>query len=209
MNYYYKTISFGLLGWKSLYNLFSEQREISMAPLMLEKKAYSENLSAARKIFFEYGDFIYGVIRFTIKDEIEVEDVFHDIFLHFISKPVPKDVRNIKCFLYKVVSDKTKDAIRKIDRYNRRVQRYGRRWCCYDETEPYDSLIEREETAKMFSLMRKNLSPQEATAITLRYYHDNKISSVAQKMGIQKRSVSRYISVGLKKVRAVMKINEG
>jgi RNA polymerase sigma factor (sigma-70 family) len=166
-------------------------------------------MNSARKIFLEYGDFIYGVIRFNIRDKFEAEDVYHDIFLHLISKPMPKDIRNMKCFLYKVVSDRTKDAIRKIDRYNRRVQRYAQNSHHYDKTEPENSMIDREETEKMFSLMQKSLSPKEAKAITLRYINDEKISSVAQKMGIQKRSVSRYISVGLKKVRAVMKANEG
>jgi len=180
-----------------------------MAPIMLEKEACLANMNAARKIFFEYGDFIYGVIRFNIRDEFEAEDVFHDIFLHLISKPIPKDVRNMKCFLYKVVLDRTKDVVRKIDRYNRRIQRYARSSRYYDETEPENAVIEREETEKMFRLIRKNLSPQEATAIKLRYFHDNKISGVAHKMGIRKRSVSRYISVGLKKVRAVMKTAEG
>jgi DNA-directed RNA polymerase specialized sigma subunit len=70
-------------------------------------------------------------------------------------------------------------------------------------------VIDKEETEKMLNLMQKNLSAKEAEAITLRYFNEDKISHVAQKMGIQKRSVSRYISVGLKKVRAVMKTNEG
>ncbi|MHC4843815.1 MAG: RNA polymerase sigma factor [Planctomycetota bacterium] len=180
-----------------------------MAHIFLEKNACSKNMNSAKKIFSEYGDFIYGVIRFNIRNEFEAEDVYHDIFLHLISKPLPKDIRNMKCFLYKVVSDRIKDAMRKIDRYNRRIQRYAQNSIRYDTAEPEDPVIDREETEKMFSLMQKNLSPKEAKAITLRYIKDDKISSVAEKMGIQKRSVSRYISVGLKKVRAVMKANEG
>jgi RNA polymerase sigma factor (sigma-70 family) len=180
-----------------------------MAPIFLEKDACLKNMSNARKLFIEYGDFIYGVIRFNIKDEFEAEDVFHDIFLYFVSKPMPKDIRNMKCFLYRVVSDKTKDAIRRIDRYNRRIQRYAQDLQFYDEREPEHSAIDKEETEKMFTLMRKKLSPKEAKAIRLKYLKDNKIGTVAQKMGIQRRSVSRYLSVGLKKARKVMKANEG
>ncbi|MHC4186719.1 MAG: RNA polymerase sigma factor [Planctomycetota bacterium] len=180
-----------------------------MKPGILEKSACTRNMNAARRIFIEYGDFIYGVIRFNIKNEFEAEDVFHDIFLHLISKPMPEDIQNIKCFLYRIVSDKTKDAIRRIDRYNRRIQRYAQNFSLFDETPPENSVIEREEAEKMFGLIQKNLSPKEAKAITLRYMKDDKIASVAEKMGIQKRSVSRYISIGLKKVRHVMKANEG
>ncbi|MHC4131543.1 MAG: RNA polymerase sigma factor [Planctomycetota bacterium] len=176
---------------------------------LLEKNACMRNMNAARKIFIEYGDFIYGVIRFNIKNEFEVEDVYHDIFLHLISKPMPKDIQNMKCFLYRVVSDKTKDAIRRIDRYNRRIQRYAQNSCSFDGTQPENTIIDREETEKMFGLIQKNLSPKEAKAVTLKYFNDNKIASIAEKMGIQKRSASRYISVGLKKVRHVMKANEG
>ncbi|MHC4759609.1 MAG: RNA polymerase sigma factor [Planctomycetota bacterium] len=180
-----------------------------MAPAILEKRACIKNMNAAREVFVEYGDFIYGVIRFNIKNEFEAEDVFHDIFLHLISKPMPTDIRNVKCFLYRVVSDKTKDAIRRIDRYNRRIKRYAQDFCFFDETQPENTVIDREEAEKMFRLIQKNLSQKEATAIKLRYLNDDKIGSVAQKMGIQRRSVSRYISVGLRKVRKVMKENEG
>ncbi|MHC4293229.1 MAG: RNA polymerase sigma factor [Planctomycetota bacterium] len=180
-----------------------------MKPAIVEKNACVRNMNTARKIFIEYGDFIYGVIRFNIKNEFEAEDVYHDIFLHLISKPMPEDIKNMKCFLYRIVSDKTKDAIRRIDRYNRRIQRYARNFNSFHETPPENSVIDREEAEKMFGLIQKNLSPKEVKAITLRYLKDDKISNVAEKMGIQKRSVSRYISVGLKKVRHVVKAKEG
>ncbi|MHC4265136.1 MAG: RNA polymerase sigma factor [Planctomycetota bacterium] len=180
-----------------------------MKPAMLEKDACVKNMKSARRIFIEYGDFIFGVIRFKMKNEFEAEDVFHDIFLHLIAKPMPKDIQNMKCFLYRFVSDKTKDAMRRTDRYNRRVQRYAQNLCPCDETPPEYAVIDREESEKMFRLIEKNLSPKEAKAISLKYLKDDKIGIVAQKMGIQKRSVSRYISVGLKKARKVMKANEG
>jgi DNA-directed RNA polymerase specialized sigma24 family protein len=46
-------------------------------------------------------------------------------------------------------------------------------------------------------------------AILLRYRNQFEIEEVAREMSIKPRSVSRYISVGLKKIRRILNIQEG
>ena len=53
----------------------------------------------------------------------------------------------------------------------------------------------------MFKAIERFLSHSESQAVTLRFKKDSSIEEVAKQMAVNKRSVSRYISVGLKKLR--------
>lgn len=165
------------------------------------------NADLAEKIFKEHGDFIRSIIVFSVKNEAEAEDLFQDFFLSLISKPIPQEVQDIRGFLYRVVSDKIKDAFRRISRYQARIHRYAERQRRLVENRPENATIEIEETKKMFELIRTRLPPKEARAVTLRYRNNRDIGEVAEKMEIKRRSVSRYVSAGLKKLRKVFGVN--
>ena len=167
----------------------------------------SNNLGLAMKVFEEHGDFIRMIARFHVKNEAEAEDLFQDFFLFLVSKPIPEEVQNVRGFLYRVVSDKAKDASRRIERYQGRIRRYAERRGRTIENRPDIIVIEAEETKRMFGLIEKHLPQKEALAVTLRYRNNCDTAKVAKKMGVQPRSVSRYVSVGLKKVRQVFGVN--
>ena len=169
----------------------------------------SSNINRAMKVFEEHGDFIRTVIRFHVKDRTEAEDLFQDLFLFLVSKPIPEEVQNIRGFLYRVVSDKAKDAFRRIECYQGRIRRYAERRKRIVENHPENIVIEVEEAERMLELISMRLPPKEARAVTLRYKNSCDIEEVAEKMGIKPRSVSRYVSVGLKKVRRVFSVNRG
>lgn len=165
------------------------------------------NVDHAMKVFDEHGDFIRTVIRSNVKNEVEAEDLFQDFFLFLISKPIPEEVQNVRGFLYRVVSDKAKDTIRRITRYQARIYRYAEHHRRIVENCPENAVIEVEETEKMFELIRGRLPTNEALAVMLRYRNNYNIGEVAEKMKIKPGSVSRYISVGIKKLRQVFGVN--
>jgi RNA polymerase sigma factor (sigma-70 family) len=158
------------------------------------------NVERAAGIFDKYGDFIRSVIRFHIRNEPEAEDVFQDLFLSLVAKPIPVEVQNVKGFLYKLLCDTVKDAYRRINRYQSRIHRYTKRNLRVAENRPETELISVEEAEKMFDLIERQLPAQEALAVTLRYRENYKTGDVAEMMGVKHRSVSRYVSVGLKKI---------
>lgn len=167
------------------------------------------NVDRAMKVFEEHGNFIHTIIHCNVKNEAEAEDLFQDFFLFLISKPIPEEVQNVRGFLYRVVSDKVRDAFRRIERYQGRIYRYAESRRRIIENCPESTVIEVEETKKMFELIRRRLPPNEARAITLRYRNSCDTEEVAKKMGIRPRTVSRYISIGLKKIRQVLGVNRG
>ena len=158
-------------------------------------------VDSAMKVFTEHGDFIRSVIRFHVRGGVESDDLFQDFFVFLLSNPIPHNVQNVRGFLYRIVSLRAKDAFRRIDRYQQGVQRYAQRYRYPVDHRPENAVIEADEVEKMFNLINNRLPPNEALAINLRFRDNFEISKVAETMGIKSRSVSRYVSKGLKKIR--------
>jgi RNA polymerase sigma factor (sigma-70 family) len=157
----------------------------------------------AEQLFAEHGEFIRSVIRYVASSNDYTEDLFHSLFLFFIARPVPNDVRNVRGFLYKVTLDKVRDWLRSRTLYQKKLRHYSAMKLQEQpglQKEPDTS----ENTQKMMGLIEKHLSKAEAKAILLRYGNHYPIEKVAEEMNVKPRSVSRYISTGLKKVRGLL-----
>lgn len=171
-----------------------------------------KSVGGAQKIFEEHGDFIRKTIQFHLGNGPEAEDLFQDMFLFLVSKPLPEDVRNVQSFLYRVITARIMDKFRHDARANARINRYTQekeREAGQTAKPSLDKIAVEEKSEKMFELVQKNLSKNEALAITLRYKHNLDISQTADKMGIKERSVSRYLSVGIRKLRSIVKGKSG
>lgn len=169
-----------------------------------QKKAapYKNSVNIAAKVFAEHADFIYVIICRKVRDEAQANDLFQDFFLSLVSKPVPTGIKDIRSYLYRAITNDIIDANRRVKRYQARLRRYAEvlNYTTNNNT-PENALIEVEQTNKMFKLIEGRLPRSEAQAITLRFKDNRDIEEVAAKMNVNKRSVSRYISVGLKKMR--------
>ncbi|MHC4396539.1 MAG: RNA polymerase sigma factor [Planctomycetota bacterium] len=166
------------------------------------------NVSVATKIFAEYGGFIYGVIRYKVKDKALVDDLYQDFFLSLVSNPIPSSVRNIKSYLYRAVKNDIIDAGRKIERYRNLKNYYANNYPINKDSSK-NAFINEERANEIFKLIGGKLTPSEARAITLRYKNDCSIKEVAQKMDVKKESVSRYICTGLNKIRRFLNVKRG
>ena len=167
------------------------------------------NVERATEILSTYGDFIRSIIQFRIKSEALCDDLFQDFFLQLVSKPIPDNVRNMRGFLFRLITDRIKDSVRSIARYQKRQLRGARNRENIVYEGPEKEIIDKEEFAKMMEVIRKRLSTQEASAIFLRHKKGYEIKEIAEKLGVNSRSASRYISVGLKKTREFLCLEKG
>lgn len=164
------------------------------------------NVGLAAEIFAEYGDFIHMVIFSQVKNKARINDIFQDFFLSLVRKPIPQDVKNIKGYLYRAITNDIIDATRRVERYCNLVHKYSE----YLEhpinnKTPENAFIDVEETNKMFGLIKGRLTNSQYQAMALRYRTDHSIKEVAEKMSVKSTSVSRYLSIGLKKIRCFLK----
>jgi RNA polymerase sigma factor (sigma-70 family) len=165
----------------------------------------SDNVSRAKEIFVAHGDFLRIIIRLHIDNEFDADEFHQELFLFLILKPLPKDVDSVKGLLNKIVVDRVKDFYRRKGSYKRRIIRYAEmNKVDAARNSPETIVVEKEETEKMFELIRRSLSPVQAQAVTLKFKYNFNNEEIADKMEINSRSASRYVSVGINKIKTLL-----
>jgi len=163
---------------------------------------YADNVNKAGKIFAENEGFIRAVIRYKVRDDSQAQAIFQDFFLSLVYKPIPQAVKNVKSYIYRAISNDIIDAVRRMERYDTYIRKYSEQVnYSINKTNPKNASITEERYNEALALIKRRLTPTEYKAISLRYEKNNSIEDVAEKMGVNKRTISSYISVGLKKVR--------
>lgn len=176
--------------------------------LPINNKA-SHNVTAAAEVFLEYGEFIRAIIRSRVPDEGEAHDFFHDFFVSLVTNPIPRHVTNVKSYLYRAIINDLVDARRR-----RMIQQSVLQECRFYERSraantPDTVVMDREEVLRLFDLIESRLSRTEAEAVNLRFRQDHTTEEAARRMNIKPRTLSRYVSVGLEKLRQCMSEGQG
>jgi len=171
-----------------------------------ETTTCQNNVGTATAVFTEYRDFIHMVICSQVRNKSHADDLFQDFFLSLVSKPIPQNVKNIKSYLYRAISNDIVDTRRQVERHKEKIKKYIER-CDFsiNKSEPENALIKDEQMNKMFDLIKGRLTSSQSQAITLRYVTNHTIEEVAEKMGVKRTSASRYICTGLRKIRQSFK----
>lgn len=162
---------------------------------------YAKNVGRASEVFAAYGGFIRAVINSQVGDQAQADDLYQNLFLALAQKPLPQRVKNIEAYLYRAIANDAVDVVRRRQTGRTLIRKYGKRPNnSINKYRPENALIEKEQMDKMFELIRGRLPKSQTNAIALRYWHDHSIGEVARRMGVDVRTVSRYISVGLRKI---------
>jgi RNA polymerase sigma factor (sigma-70 family) len=168
-----------------------------------------KRVKLATDIFAKYGAQIRAIIHFHITDKSKIDDIFQDFFLSILHKPVPEGIQNIEGYLYKAVTNDVIDAVRRTKSYRDRIHRsaeYRKYSIVYED--PQNIVIQAEERQKMFQLIERLLPPREAEAVIERYGYDRSIGDASTRMHVNKRTFSRYLCMGLKKIRKFLPVLE-
>jgi RNA polymerase sigma factor (sigma-70 family) len=104
-------------------------------------------------------------------------------------------------YIYKTITNDIFDLVRKKKNYQARIARYGeQRKLVLNTPDPEQCAIQAEELQHLFSLIEKRLPPRQAQAIQLRYIKNCTTSEAARKMGVDEKTISRYLWAGIKQV---------
>ena len=164
-----------------------------------------ENVDAVTGIFIEHGPFIRAVLDKQVRNKTDVEDLHQNLFVSLLRHPVPDDVNNIRAFLYRAI-------VNDIINFKKQRQRYQSK--LFDllevlrgqqtQIEPVEKHIELEKLAITFGLIEKLRHQRFIQAVELRYKEDRSSEETARIMGVSKRTVDSYVSIGLRKLREFM-----
>ena len=169
-----------------------------------------ERVGFAAEVFERYGDEIRAIIHFNVKDKSEVDDFFQELFISIVRKPIPPETRDIQAYLYRAVANDVIDSARQTENHRDHMQQYA--YCRKNDSkqeDPQEIAIEMEGTKKMFHLIESRLSKREAQVVLQRYGHSFNTKDTAERMDVDKRIVSRYLSIALKKMRQLISKDEG
>jgi RNA polymerase sigma factor (sigma-70 family) len=173
-------------------------------------KKHRCNVAAAAKVFLDHKDFIRKVICFHIQDEDQADDLFQDFFLSLISNPLPRDIQNIKSYLYKAITNDIIDAIHRREKYRNCIQEYAQHSSRpRRQTTPLEAVSEKEQASRVFELVKKRLPPTEAQAVYLQYRDSHNAREIAEKMGVGIATVRGYLSEGLSRIRRLLSVEGG
>jgi len=159
------------------------------------------HVQAAAEVFAEHGEFIRAVLRSLHGRQDDVEDLYQDIFLFLARKPLPSQGMT-RGYIYKMVVSRLVDERRKENRYRRLIDHAQQTKArSASEKDPHGVLIDLEETCRMLQMIEQRLPSVVAQAVTLRHVREMSVEETADTMGVLPRTVSRYASVGLRKLR--------
>jgi RNA polymerase sigma factor (sigma-70 family) len=162
-----------------------------------------EVIAAAVKVFAEHGSFIRTVIRLRIPDVSRREDLFQELFLRLVDRPVPAEVENVRGYLYRMILRDAIDLEREQEQEQRHLKKYVARSqiLIYKSLSPNAILEETKEKDSVFACLIGQLRRREAQVMTLRYQDNYSVAEIAAEIGIDRRSVSRYLTSGLRELR--------
>ena len=168
-----------------------------------------KRVGLAAEVFDRYGDEIRAIIHFNVEDKSKADDIFQDFFVSIVRKPIPSDIEDIKGYLYRAVTNDVIDVFRQNKCHQDHIKKYAEYCKQFIITEdPQKIAIKMENTKRMFQLIESRLSKREAEVILQRYGQGFNTADTAEKMSVDKRVVSRYLSLALKKMREFMPENE-
>jgi RNA polymerase sigma factor (sigma-70 family) len=180
-------------------------REVYRSMLMAENSQdYAANVRATARLFQKHGEFIRSVIRWKTSDQSIVDDLYQNLFLSLAAAPIPPDVENVRSFLYRAIINDIVDSARRTRRYKEHLKKYLKNAnFSVNNGHPADALELEERTEKLVRRIKSRLEPTEAEAICLKYAQDMTVAEIAEKMNVRNRSVSRYLTTGLRKMRNI------
>lgn len=161
-----------------------------------------KRVGLAAEVFDRYGDEIRAIIHFNVKDKSKADDIFQEFFVSIVRKPIPSGIQDIRAYLYRAVTNDVIDVSRQIKCHQDHIQKYAecRKHFVIPE-DPQDTALQTENTNKMFYLIENRLQKREAEVVVQRYGQGLSTTDTAEKMNVNKRIVSRYLSIALKKMR--------
>ncbi len=169
-----------------------------------------ERVRRAADIFERYGSEIRAMISFNVKEQSMADDIFQNLFLSIVHKPIPPEVDRVEAYLYRIVTNDVIDETRKTNGHRNDVRVYGKYRNSQPRQEaPENDFVESEEMRKMLQTIRKRLPWREAQAVIHRHLCDNEVSDGARKMNVDKRTFSRYLSRGKQRIRQYIENGQG
>jgi len=163
-----------------------------------------ENVEIAYRIFRDYGATLRSMVeRYGISGE-DVDDIYQNIFLSIVRHP-PSHGTSLGAYLKTVVRNHVRDYYRRMTSRHNIATKYAEflKIICTENVHK-NEFVQVDLFRKTMKLLKDALPPYMTYVIIERYIRGKNVNEIASKLGIRKRSVSRYCCVGIKRLRHLL-----
>lgn len=164
-----------------------------------------KNVELAAEIFEKHGATIHAFISHQVNDSSDAEDIYQTLFLSLVRRPIPPHVQNVVGYLYRAIQNDAIDTARRRKSYQDLISRYANDPQHITIQEDVQSMvIKAEDAQRTAQTIKRHLRHHEAQAIIKRYGYNYSDHDITKTMRIKKRTFSRYVCTGLKKLRQLI-----
>lgn len=152
------------------------------------------------RLFKAHYEQMYRLAVALLHDDDFARDIVHDVFASLLNEVHGFSVTG--GYLVKAVRNRCLNHIRDCEIHQRIANRY------FFENEEYDCEVwpDEETIARIYSLIKSEISPQARRVMDLRFSENLPFSRIAASMGMSETAVYRHLSHALKIIRK--KLNE-
>lgn len=161
-----------------------------------------KRVDLATQIFAEHGSVIRTMIRQHVTGADEEDEVYQNLYLSLVCNPPAQAPINVPAYLNTIIRNDVIDAVRRRKSAQQMVGRYAMHQAREEmESPPDDVVTQAEEVQRVTGLVGELLPAREAMAVIDRYVYDYSLTDIALHMGVTPRTASRYVCVGIRRVR--------
>jgi RNA polymerase sigma factor (sigma-70 family) len=162
-----------------------------------------ERVELASEIIRRYDSSIRALIRSYVRNDHDADDIYQNVFLSLIRVP-PTSFTFLTAYLRQIVRNHAADLARRAESRARFASDYvsGHR----EEpvsADPANILIEAEQMRVVKEFFESVLPSHQAKVLMERCGRGNNTQETAQRLGLKRRTVSRYYCMAVKRVRQI------
>ena len=107
----------------------------------------------------------------------------------------------------RAITNDVLDSARQRQSYRQHLKIYSQKIrISINKKAPTNAFLKTEESDSLFGLLARQLTRRQSQAVTMRYRDNCSLPEIAAAMGVDRHTVSRYLSSGLKRLRGVLAI---
>ena len=170
---------------------------------------YNLSPEEVNSIYRNNSVFIQKTIQFHLGHHQLEEDIFQAVFLRLLEKPIPKkEIVNQRAYLYRLVTNFIIDEFRRVNTYRNYVSKYSKIKSHKVQAEDfYKNIIQKDEIDFIMASLDDCLSPKIVRVLRMRYQRKYSLANIARVMFIKRKTVVKYTSIGLEKLRRFLNDN--
>ena len=155
------------------------------------------------KIINRYNSYIYKILKNSISNELDIEEILSDVFIIFWKNYKKLDINTqVKPYLIGITKNLIKKKYRKYNMDIEGIELYEDK---IFDTIDIEELVENNEKSKIIQIYLSNINSIDKQAFIMFYFNQKKIKDIAKSLNISEGKVKISLFRTRKNIRRILK----